>query len=326
MRFIVRRLGFYLVAAWAAITINFLLPRLMPGSPLDGLILRYGDQIRANPDFIRTLKVMYPSTEEPIWKAYPQYWGRLFHGDLGQSFALNTPVTHVLRDTVPWSFFLVGVGFFLAFAIGTGLGMIAAWRRNGIVDTVLTPFLMALQSFPQFFVALLFAYFLGLQLGWLPFTHATDYATTIGFTWTFVWDAILHAVLPIGVIVVGGTGGWLLGMRNVMIATVEEDYILLARAKGVRPRRIMSRYAGRNAILPPLTALAPLLGAAVGGLIVIEYVFSYPGVGLALQQAALGHDYALAQGFLLLISGFVLLANFAMDCLYVVLDPRVRAS
>jgi peptide/nickel transport system permease protein len=298
----------------------------MPGSPLDGLILRYGDQIRANPDFIKTLQVMYPSAKEPIWKAYPAYWERLLHGDLGQSFALNVPVTQVLRNTVPWSFFLVATGFLLAFAIGTGLGMIAAWRRNGIVDTICTPFLMALQSFPQFFVALLFAYVLGLQLGWFPFTHATDYSTTIGFTWTFIEDAMRHAVLPIGVIVVGGAGGWLLGMRNVMITTVEEDYILLAHAKGLRGSRVMTRYAARNAILPPLTALAPLLGAAVGGLIVIEYVFSYPGVGFALQQAALGHDYALAQGFLLLISFFVLFANFAMDCLYVLLDPRVRAS
>jgi peptide/nickel transport system permease protein len=269
---------------------------------------------------------MYPSAKEPLWKAYPEYWVRLFHGDLGQSFALGTPVSAVLRQTVPWSLFLVGTGFVLAFAIGTGLGMLAAWRRNGVLDTVLTPFLMALQSFPQFFVALLFAYFLGLQFGWFPFTHATDYSTTVGWTWGFVGDALYHAVLPIGVIVAGSAGGWLLGMRNVMIATVEEDYILFARAKGVRPHRIMTRYAGRNAILPPLTGFAPFFGAAIGGLIVIEYVFSYPGVGLALQQAALGHDYALAQGFLLLIAGFVLIANFVMDCLYVVLDPRVRAA
>jgi peptide/nickel transport system permease protein len=144
--------------------------------------------------------------------------------------------------------------------------------------------------------------------------------------WDFVGDAFRHAQLPILVIIAISAGGWLLGMRNVMITTLSEDYVTMAHAKGLHDRRVMARYAARNAILPPLTGFASFFASAVGGLILIEVVFSYPGVGLAIQQAALGHDYPLVQALLLLLSVCVLVANFIMDCIYVVLDPRVRST
>ena len=146
------------------------------------------------------------------------------------------------------------------------------------------------------------------------------------WSWEFVGDAFRHAQLPILVIVALSVGGWMLGMRNVMITTVQEDYVTMARAKGLKDHQVMTGYAARNAILPPLTAFASFFASAVGGLILVEVVFSYPGVGLTLQQAALGHDYPVVQALLLVISFCVLLANFLMDCLYVFLDPRVRAT
>ena len=146
------------------------------------------------------------------------------------------------------------------------------------------------------------------------------------WSWEFVGDAFRHAQLPILVIVALSVGGWMLGMRNVMITTVQEDYVTMARAKGLKDHRVMTGYAARNAILPPLTAFASFFASAVGGLILVEVVFSYPGVGLTLQQAALGHDYPVVQALLLVISFCVLLANFIMDCVYVILDPRVRAT
>jgi peptide/nickel transport system permease protein len=167
-------------------------------------------------------------------------------------------------------------------------------------------------------------YFLGLKAGWFPIQHAYDTGLQPGFDAEFLASVLRHAQLPMLVIVAVFTGGWLLSMRNVMINTIEEDYVGLAHAKGLSDRRVMTMYAGRNAILPPLTGFAAQFGAAVGGLVFIEFVFSYPGVGLTLQQAALGSDYPLAQALLLVFAVCVLVANFVMDLLYVVLDPRVR--
>jgi peptide/nickel transport system permease protein len=329
VRFIVRRLMFYAVAFWAALTLNFVLPRLMPGSPLDGLVLRYQDVIRSNPEILQQLKQQLGSADEPIWEAYPKYLGDVLTGDFGltrQSTAQAVPVSEIIGQTLPWSIFLVGTGFLLAFLVGTIFGMFAAWRRGGFVDNVVTPVLMALQSFPAFFLSLLAVYFLGLKAGWFPIQHAYDNDTTIGFTWHFLSDAFRHAQLPLLVIVAISAGGWLLGMRNVMINTISEEYITMARAKGLRDRRVMTRYAARNAILPPLTGFAAFFASAVGGLILVEYVFSYPGVGLTIQQAALGHDYPLLQALLLLLSFCVLAANLIMDLVYVALDPRVRTA
>ena len=214
----------------------------------------------------------------------------------------------------------------IAFIVGTVLGMIAAWRRGGLVDNLVTPVLISLGAFPAFFTALLAVYFLGLKWGWFPIQHAYDLEVQPGFNWPFIRSAIAHGALPSLIIVAVFAGGWLLNMRNVMINTVEEDYVGMAHAKGLKDARVMTMYAGRNAILPPLTGFASQFGAAVGGLVFIEFVFSYPGVGLTLQQAALGSDYPLTQALLLVLSGCVLVANLIMDLLYVVLDPRVRTA
>ena len=326
MRFLARRLLFYLLAFFAAITLNFMLPRLMPGSPLDGLILRYGDAIRSNPEVLKQLKASLGSSDDPIWSAYPHYLYNTFTGNLGVSTANQVPVTEVIGNTLPWSIVLVGVGFLLSFTIGTFLGVIAAWRRGGFVDTVGTPTLMALLSFPAFFLSLLAVYFLGFRLGWFPTQHAYSTDVVPTWSWAFVGDAFRHAQLPILIVVVLSVGGWMLGMRNVMITTVQEDYVTMAHAKGLSDRKVRDGYAARNAILQPLTAFASFFASAVGGLILVEVVFSYPGVGLTLQQAALGHDYPVVQALLLVISFCVLLANFIMDCVYVLLDPRVRAT
>jgi peptide/nickel transport system permease protein len=326
MRFLGRRLLFYLLAFFVAVTLNFALPRLMPGSPLDGLILRYGDAIRSNPQVLEQLKASLGSSDESTLAAYWHYLANTFTGDLGVSTANQVPVTEVVRNTLPWSIFLVGVAFLISFVVGTFLGMVAAWRRGGFVDRVGTPTLMALLSFPAFFLSLLAVYVLGFRLGWFPTQHAYSTDTVPEWSLAFVGDAFRHAQLPLLVIVALTVGGWMLGMRNVMITTVQEDYVTMARAKGLTDRRVMTSYAARNAILPPLTAFASLFASAVGGLILVEVVFSYPGVGLALQQAALGHDYPVVQALLLVIAFCVLLANFLIDCVYVFLDPRVRAS
>jgi peptide/nickel transport system permease protein len=204
--------------------------------------------------------------------------------------------------------------------------MVAAWRRGRAFDSVAVPIFMALGAFPAYFTGLLVVYFLGLKLGWFPIQHAYDNSSIPGFNWPFISSAVHHGVLPALVIVLAFAGGWVLNMRTVMINTIGEDYVSMAHAKGLKDSRVMTRYAARNAILPPLNGFAAQFATAVGGVIFIELVFSYPGAGYTLQQAALGNDYPLTQALLLVFALCPIVANFIMDLVNLVLDPRVRAS
>jgi peptide/nickel transport system permease protein len=328
MRWFVRRFFFYVFAIWVALTINFLLPRLMPGSPLAGLLQHMDPaQLAANPGVLQTYQALLGGGDTSIWQDYITYLGRIVHFDFGISTSnYPTPVSEVIGRTLPYSIFLVGVAFALSFVLGIAIGMVAAWRRGGLVDNVVVPTFMAISAIPAFFTALLAVYFLGLKLQWFPIQHAYDTNLTPGFNWTFLSSVFRHAQLPILVVLAAFTGGWMLNMRTVMINTISEDYVAMAHAKGLPDRRVMTRYAARNAILPPLNGFAALFASAVGGLVFVEYVFSYPGVGLTLQQAVLGNDYALAQAILVTLSISVIVANFVVDLLNLVLDPRLRHS
>ena len=328
MRFFLRRLAFYAFAVWVALTLNFLLPRLMPGSPIGGILQHLSpSQIQSNPGIIRTYEALLGGGNNSIWQDYVIYLHRVVHFNFGISTSnYPTPVSQVIGRVLPYSIFLVGVAFMISFILGITIGMVAAWRRSGKFDTFVVPTFMALSAFPAFFTGLLAVYFLGLKLNWFPIQHAYDTTLVPGFNYTFLASVFRHSQLPILVIVAAFTGGWVLNMRAVMINTISEDYVAMAHAKGLRDRRVMTRYAGRNAILPPLNGFAAQFAGAVGGLVFIEYVFSYPGAGLTLQQAALGNDYALTQGLLVIFSLSVIAANFIMDMLNLLLDPRVRDS
>ncbi len=328
MRWFARRLVFYVFAIWVALTINFLLPRLMPGSPISGLLAHLNpSQLAANPGIVQTYEALLGGGHNSIWQDYVTYLGRVAHFDFGLSTSnYPTPVSEVIGRTLPYSIFLVGVAFLLSFVVGTAVGMVAAWRRGRFVDSVIVPGFMVLGAFPAFFTSLLGLYIFGLKLHWFPIQHAYDTGLTPGLNWTFLSSAFRHAQLPMLIILGAFAGGWALNMRTVMINTISEDYVTLAQAKGLRDRRVMTRYAGRNAILPPLNGFAALFASAVGGLVFIEYVFSYPGAGLTLQQAVLGNDYPLAQALLVVLSVCVILANLLMDVLNLVLDPRLRAA
>jgi peptide/nickel transport system permease protein len=328
MRWFARRLGFYVFALWVALTINFLLPRLMPGDPLGGILQHLSpSQISANPGIVQTYQLLLGGGDNSIWHDYVVYLHRIASFDFGISTSnYPAPVSDVVGRTLPYSIFLVGVAFLLAFIIGTAVGMVAAWRRGGVFDSVLVPTFMTLSAFPAFFTALLGLYFFGLKWHWFPIQHAYDNGLSPAFSWEFLSSALRHAELPILVVVIAYAGGWVLNMRTVMINTIGEDYVTMAHAKGLRDRRVMTRYAGRNAILPPLNGFAALFASAVGGLVFVEFIFSYPGVGFTLQQAVLGNDYALSQGILVVLSACVIFANLIMDLLNLVLDPRLRSA
>jgi peptide/nickel transport system permease protein len=328
MRWFARRLAFYAFATWVALTINFLLPRLMPGSPIAGLLEHLSPaQLAANPGIVQTYEALLGGSHHSIWQDYVTYLNRIGHFNFGLSTSnYPTPVSEVVGRTLPYSIFLVGVGFILAFLLGIAIGMVAAWKRGGFVDSIVVPAFMMVSAFPAFFVALLGVYFLGLKAGWFPIQHAYDNNIIPGWDWSFIASAFRHAQLPILVIVIAYTSGWVLNMRAVMINTIGEDYVAMAQAKGLKDRRVMTRYAGRNAILPPLNGFAALFASAVGGLVFVEYIFSYPGVGYTLQSAVLGNDYPLAQAILVVLSVCVIIANLIMDVLNFVLDPRLRTA
>jgi peptide/nickel transport system permease protein len=327
MRWFARRLLFYVFALWVALTIDFLLPRLMPGSPIGGVLQHLDPSVlAANPQLVQTYQALLGGGHHSIWQDYVIYLHRVSHFNFGISTSnYPTPVSTVIGQTLPYSIFLVGVAFLIAFVLGTLIGMIAAWRRGGLVDNLVVPGFMVLSAFPAFFLGLLGLYFFGLKLGWFPIQHAYDDGLSPGFNWTFLSSALRHSELPIIIIVSAYAGGWVLNMRTVMINTVAEDYVTLASAKGLRERTVMTRYAGRNAILPPLNGFAAQFASAVGGLVFIEYIFSYPGVGYTLQNAVLGDDYPLAQAILAVLVVATIVANLIMDVLSLVLDPRLRS-
>jgi peptide/nickel transport system permease protein len=328
MRWFARRLAFYVFAIWVALTVNFLLPRLMPGSPIAGLLQHLSPaQLSANPGIIQTYEALLGGGHHSIWQDYVTYLNRIAHFNFGLSTSnYPTKVSEVVGRTLPYSIFLVGVAFIIAFVIGIAIGTVAAWRRGGFTDSVVVPAVMFASAFPAFFIALLGLYVFGLKLGWFPIQHAYGNDVVPGWNWTFISSAFRHSQLPILAIVAAYIGGWVLNMRNVMINTIGEDYVAMAQAKGLKDRRVMIRYAGRNAILPPLNGFAALFASAVGGLVFVEFIFSYPGAGYTLQNAVLGNDYPLAQAILVVLSVCVILANLIMDILNFILDPRLRTA
>jgi peptide/nickel transport system permease protein len=328
MRWFARRVAFYIFAVWASLTIAFLLPRLMPGSPIAGILQHLSPaQIQANPGIVQTYEKLLGGGHTSIWQDYVTYLHRVANFNFGISTSnYPTPVSAVIGRTLPYSIFLVGVAFVISFILGTAIGMVAAWRRGGAFDSFLVPGFMALGAFPAFFTALLGLWFLGLKLNWFPIQHAYADGLSPAWSWTFISSAFRHAQLPMLIIIAAFTGGWVLNMRTVMINTIGEDYVGAAQAKGLKDRRVMTRYAGRNAILPPLNGFAAQFASAVGGLVFIEFVFSYPGAGYTLQEAVLGNDYALAQALLVVFSFCVIGANFIMDLANFFLDPRLRTT
>lgn len=324
MRHLLRRIGFYLVALWASATLNFLIPRLAPGDPAGSLMARLRGKI--SPQAQHALEIAFGINHDPLWSQYLQYLNNLVHGNLGVSITYYpTSVAAVIAQEIPWTLMLVGISLVISFVLGTLLGVIVAWRRNSGLDGLLSPLFTFLSAIPYFWLALILLYFLGYLFNWFPIYGGYDTtATAPDWSPDFILSAIQHGILPAFTIVISSIAGWLLGMRNAMITTLSEDYVMMAEAKGLSQRRVMLMYAARNAILPNITSFALSLGFVVSGALLTEIVFSYPGVGYALYQAVENLDYALIEGLFLIIAIAVLGANFLADLLYVLLDPRVR--
>jgi peptide/nickel transport system permease protein len=323
MRLLARRIALYIVTAVVAITVNFFIPRLMPGNPVEAAIGHM--QARVTPATIRALDLQYGlNTKLGLWGQYLHYWGQLSRGNLGISFSsYPSTVTSVIRSALPWTIGLVGLATIISFVAGTLLGVAAAWRRGSWLDNLL-PAMTFFQAAPYFFVAILMVALFATKLGWFP--QNSGYDTTLlnpGLNWAYISSMLDHAVLPALTIVVGSIAGWIIGMRNMMLTTMDEDYVLIAQAKGLSKRRVIT-YAARNAILPSVSGFSLAIGFVVSGSLLTEIVFSYPGIGFILLQAIGTEDYPLLQGIFLIVTFAVLAANLIADLTYSLLDPRTR--
>jgi peptide/nickel transport system permease protein len=323
MAYILNRIGFYVIAAWASLTFNFFLPRWMPGDPGDALAAQL--QGRVPPETLAAMEQAYGISNDPLWRQYLAYLGNIFRGEMGVSTSnFPAPVSEVIGMALWWTVLLGGTAVIIAFLIGTTLGIIAAWRRGSWADSFLPPFLQLIGSFPYFWLAMLALFFLGFQWGVFPLRHAYSDELSPAFSWEFISSVAVHLILPAGTIVLVSVGGWVLSMRNSMISTLSEDYVTMAEAKGLPQRRVMFSYAARNAMLPNLTQFGMALGFVIGGSLITEIVFAYPGLGYQLITAVQRLDYQLMQGIFLMITFAVLIANLIVDLMYVRLDPRVR--
>jgi peptide/nickel transport system permease protein len=287
VRYVLQRIAFYLFTAWAAITLNFFIPRMIPGDPVTALLARFQGQM--NSDAIESLYVLFGIDKDAgLWSQYIDYWEQLLHGDLGLSFsAFPTPVSEVIGEALPWTVALIGITTVISFILGTGLGVLVGWRRGSCIDGLL-PATTFLSSVPYFWLGLLAIFLLAGPDSFFPASGGYEGGLVPAWDQYFIPSAVRHSLLPALTILISSVSGWILSMRNMMVTVSAEDYFI------------------------------------VGGTLLVEMVFSYPGLGFLLFRAVGAKDYPLMQGIFLIITIAVLVANLLADLVYLLLDPRTR--
>lgn len=319
-RFIIGKLGQYAIVLWIAITLNFALPRLMPGNPL---ALLAGEEVGMLTAQQRAQLMANVGLDQPLPTQYVRYLQNLLRGDLGYSFQKNKPIAIILADRLPWTLLLTVSSLLIATLLGVTLGAAAAWQRGGRGDVGLLGFFVFLESLPSFWVGMLLVALFAVQIPLFPtFGAVTPWKTLAGIAW--VEDVARHLVLPLTTLTIVNVSGTFIVSRYSMLAVLGEDYINVARAKGLRERAVLFRHALRNALLPIATVFTLNLAFAFGGATVVETVFSYPGVGRLVYEAVLNRDYPVLQAAFLMITVMVVIANILADAVYPFLDPRVR--
>jgi peptide/nickel transport system permease protein len=326
MRYVLRKVALFVVTLWAAITLNFLLPRLMPGSPVDAALGKLASAGVPITNAERNAIEIELGVPHGNWfTQYGDYLRNVATFKFGTSYSFPTEtVAHTVGTALPWTLILVGVTTVVAFVIGTLLGVFAGWRRGTRSDSTVTIGATFFGAFAPFWLGMLLLYWFAFRFGWFPIKGGYSPGSSPEWSLSFLGDAFHHSVLPAVTLAVTTLSGWVFGMRNNMINTLGEDYVTFAEANGLRTRTVALRYAARNALLPNVTAFGLQLGAVVGGSVLVEGVFSYPGIGGLLYISVTNHDFPLMQALFLVITVSMLVAIFAVDLLYVRLDPRVR--
>lgn len=319
-----------LFTAFVVISFIFFLIRLLPGNPVEQmvslLISQQGMSIQEAND--RAASLFSIDFNRPLYLQYLDFLSNTVRGDLGMSIlSPGATVTSIIAKFLPWTIFSVGISLLLSFTIGILLGMLMAYRRDSWLDHALTVFASVFTSVPNYLVGLMFIVWLGIQWKLVPIAEmrgALSPNTVPGLTWDFLADALFHAALPIATYFITTVGVWMLSMKSSTISTLGEDYVTVAKARGLNDWRITTAYVGRNASLPLFTQLALSIGFIVGGSLLIETIFVYQGIGQTLFNAINRRDYTLMQGIFLVITLSVIFANFFADLLYSWLDPRIK--
>ncbi|MGA7910450.1 MAG: ABC transporter permease [Candidatus Dormiibacterota bacterium] len=324
---LLRRLAVYLLAAWVALTVSFLLPRIVPGNPVAGAVARASQSGNCNEQCVIAVEEQLGyNVHQSLWDQYAQYVGNLLHGDLGHSWSENAPVSNLILSYLPWTLALLGVATTLSFLAGSTLGTWLAWRRGTWTDWVM-PAATFFQAIPYFFLALVIVLIFGqtgTMLRWFPSLFGYDiYTVTPGLNLPYIQSIVSHAILPVATVFLASLAGFTMAMRNQVISTMDDDFVLVAQAKGLPTRRVIW-YAARNALLPVVSNFTIAISLIVSGQILVEIVFNYPGIGYHLYDALGKLDYSLVQGIFVVITLVVLAANLAADVVYVLIDPRAR--
>jgi peptide/nickel transport system permease protein len=312
----------YLLVLFIAITLNFLLPRMMPGNPL---ALLAGAEVGLMTPDQRAEIIERAGLDQPLLAQYVGYWGDLLTGDFGYSFRQNRPIVDMIAERLPWTLLLAGTSLVFSALVGIALGAFSAWRRGRPSDVSLLGLMIALDSLPSFWLGMLFVSLFAVQLGLLPSSGAITAASSLEGI-DLLLDVAEHAVLPVVTLSLLSVPGVYLTMRYSMLSVLGEDFIRTARSKGVSEAGVLFRHVVRNALAPVVTVLALRLGFAFGGTVVIETVFSYPGLGRLIFEAVSGRDYPVMQATFLVFTVAVLISNVLADFVYPLLDPRARTA
>jgi peptide/nickel transport system permease protein len=322
LRYFLRKLAVYAVTFVVAVTVDWSIPHLMPGNPVLTLMGRIQIQ---DPRVAQNMYHHYMrafNLDLPLWKQYWYFWVSLFHGDLGTSILqFPSTVTSIIAHALPYTLGLLIPAILLSWYAGNKVGAMAARRK--VLDNTALPVSYALTATPYMWLAILLVFGFAVTFSVFPVGFAYDPTAARGFTWAFIGNVLYHWFLPFLSLFLVSFGGWAIGMRNMIIYELESDYTHYLEALGA-PQRLVRKYAFRNAVLPQVTGLALSLGAVIAGALVTEIVFSYPGLGYQIYRAITNEDYFVIQGIFLFIIIGVLAANFLVDVVYVLVDPRTR--
>lgn len=320
-----KTLALALVTIWVALTFTFILVRQMPGDILHNFALNIQNTQGLPYDQAREQAKLLINwdPDEPVLKQYARYLGNLARGELGRSTTYRIPVSTILWAALPWTVFITFVAASASFVVGVSLGLWAAWRRGSWLDPALTFYATLTQAIPDFLIGVILLLVFGIHLEWVPLRGAYSPETDPGMNLAFLTSMAWHAVLPVLAFSIPAVGSWALSAKASATSVLGEDYLLVARAKGLKPWRILRDYLGRNAMLPLVASLATSLGGLLGGSMLIETMFGYPGLGYFLAQSIGTRDYPLMQGLFLLSTVAIVVSNILGEALSRRLDPRV---
>lgn len=325
--YVVRRIGVFFVIVWAAATINFAIPRLSPSDPVQERLLQQqslgGVGTASIEEVIESYRERF-GLDQPLYKQYISYLWDMAQFDFGFSIVrFPTTVSSMIMNALPWTLLLVTTATVIAFVFGTLFGALLAWPRAPKIIQGFAPPVLAMSAIPYYLLGIVLLYFIAFKWGVLPLGGGYAVGDEPSWELSFILDAVKHSILPALSIILSAAGFWALTMRGMMVTVQGEDYVTLAEAKGLNPSRIFFRYALRNAILPQTTALALALGNVMSGLVLVEVVFGYPGIGSLLYQAIRQFDYPVIYGITFMVIVAIGLATLALDLLLPVLDPRI---